>query len=114
MNEQTTKLIEQLAAKLGTTTEHLWGVLLKQAPMSSGISATMLAVFLLVLILSARWLKRNELSKDDADDMMGKVLCWILWGVMAFMLSCFIYDSLPMIIAGFFNPEYWALKQIIK
>ena len=31
MNEQTTKLITDLASKLGTTTEYLWGVLIKQA-----------------------------------------------------------------------------------
>lgn len=24
------------------------------------------------------------------------------------------YSSLPMIMAGFFNPEYWAFKQIVK
>lgn len=34
MNEQTTKLIEQLAKELGTTAEYLWTVLLKQSPIA--------------------------------------------------------------------------------
>lgn len=29
MDHNTQKLLEQLAAKLGTTTEYLWGILLK-------------------------------------------------------------------------------------
>lgn len=37
MNEQTVKLVEQLAQKLGTTTEYLWNVLIKQAPISAAI-----------------------------------------------------------------------------
>ena len=31
MNDQTLELIRDLAEKLGTTTEHLWGVLMTQA-----------------------------------------------------------------------------------
>lgn len=34
MNEETRKLIESLAASLGTTAEHLWQVLLRQAYIS--------------------------------------------------------------------------------
>lgn len=31
MNEQTEKLLREIAAKIGTTGEHLWGVLIQQA-----------------------------------------------------------------------------------
>ena len=41
MNEATAKLIEELAAKLGTTAEHLWGVLVRQAPISATVSAAL-------------------------------------------------------------------------
>ena len=34
MNDQTLELIRDLAEKLGTTTEHLWGVLVTQAYIS--------------------------------------------------------------------------------
>lgn len=37
MEEKTIKLIEQLAQKLGTTTEYLWAVLLKQAPIDATV-----------------------------------------------------------------------------
>lgn len=35
MNEGTERLLTQLAEKLGTTTEYLWAVLLKQAPIDA-------------------------------------------------------------------------------
>ena len=34
MNDQTVQLLRELAEKFGTTTEHLWGVLIKQAYIS--------------------------------------------------------------------------------
>ena len=37
MDEKFQKLIEALAAKLGTTAEHLWGVLVRQAPISGAV-----------------------------------------------------------------------------
>ena len=47
MNDQTAKLIEQLAQKLGTTTEYLWSVLIKQAPIDA---LSRLAFFIVSII----------------------------------------------------------------
>lgn len=34
MNEQTLKILSDLSNKMGTTTEYLWTILLKQGPIS--------------------------------------------------------------------------------
>lgn len=37
MDDKYRQLIEDMAAKLGVTAEHLWGVLVKQAPISGAV-----------------------------------------------------------------------------
>lgn len=48
MNEQVLALLTQLAEKLGTTVEHLWSVLVKQAFISTTVN---LLIYSLLLIL---------------------------------------------------------------
>jgi hypothetical protein len=119
MNEQTTKLIEQLAQKLGTTAEYLWTVLLKQAPISAATDAL---YFILVVIGSiVLWKLHRYLSKkrgeykhsiyyDQEETViipMGIIA--IIWGIC--FIACFF--SIGNIINGFFNPEYWAFKEVL-
>lgn len=116
MNEETIKLIETLAAKFGTTTEYLWGALVKQAPIS-GVCDTIICVVLIVgLIVSARILKSKFTELEDGftdwrEDFM--VPAWITWSVVAFIVGLIVCCSFPTTIAAFVNPEYWALKQLI-
>lgn len=120
MNEQTIQLIRELADKLGTTAEHLWGVLIRQAPIYSASYITTIFVILGALL----WLLRNlkaSIAKVASDDFDGDPI--FIFGVVAnaigiiAILLAFSVNILPdisMIFAGFFNPEYWALKQILK
>ena len=119
MNEQTTKLIEQLAQKLGTTAEYLWTVLLKQAPISAATDAL---YFILVIIAGiGLWKLHRYLSKErgeyehsiyyDQEEtvIIPMVIIAIIWGIC--FIACFF--SIGNIINGFFNPEYWALKEVL-
>lgn len=123
MSENMEKLITELAEKLGTTTEHLWGVLLKQA-LISGITDVIMVVALAgVAYAAARFIARNSRlpTATESDpypsanwdkDVAG--IAWALWGLIAMVFLFFILTSLATAISAFANPEYWALKQIIK
>lgn len=118
MNEQTAKLIADLASKLGTTAEHLWSVLARQAPISCGIVLVSLAAEITFLIWFTRWLWRNPVVKSEDEDrhvfsVAARVFVWIGVAILWCVASCAVEDS-GTYISGFTNPEYWALKQIIK
>lgn len=111
MNEQTQKLIEQLASKLGVTVEHLWGVLIHQAPISSGIWALEVV---LGIITGGVMLKKSItlLKQDDEDGLAIGLVCGGVVLVLFAVIFMAVYSD--QIMAGFFNPEYWALRQILK
>ena len=122
MNEQTAKLLEQLANKLGTTSEYLWTILLKQAPIDATV--TLLQTLFLFLVGWGLWKVHKKLlskpSGQDYDDSyyekydLGAILPMVLvtvgWGIM--MIICFC--CFGSIVSGYFNPEYWALKEILN
>lgn len=119
MNEQTVQLIEKLATKLGTTSEYLWGLLIKQAPISATIN---LVYFIFVIITGVLLYKlhkyfskedsRGRTIYDDGDNMLvivPMVIGVTLWTIFA-LVSFF---SLGDVFNGFANPEYWALKEVL-
>lgn len=121
MNEQTTKLIEQLAQKLGTTTEYLWSVLLKQAQIQSMVT---LFQFLLIAILGYVLFKIHKslsIVKDydghhetgyshyeDSNTIM------IIAGAIFAILVLLAFFCIGDVFNGFFNPEYWALSKVLS
>ena len=122
MNQQTTELLNTLAIKFGTTVEHLWAVLVKQAMISAAFNLgfTILAivglVFWLLLILSKFKvpLKTEENPHPESSwDADAKEFTYTITAVVTLALfitlSFAIYDTATAI----HNPEYWALKQII-
>jgi len=120
MNEQTTKLIEQLAQKLGTTAEYLWTILLKQAPISAMIDLMCLVLFTIIGIAlyklhkyCAKKTGEDERSiYDDRGELVipAMLILTVIW--IIFFIASFL--SIGNIINGFFNPEYWALKEILR
>jgi hypothetical protein len=123
MDEKFQKLIEALAAKLGTTAEHLWGVLVRQAPISGAVDLVLCVVIAAVTVWWVALVKRkttcppetetNRYPKAEWRDE-GALLAWIvtvIFGVLA-LISAIV--SAQGIVAAFANPEYWALKQLVK
>jgi hypothetical protein len=118
MNENTEKLLRDLAEKFGTTAEHLWGVLIKQAPISAASQLFVMAItgaaaaFLCVV---TKRLGAKAAAEDSSD--IGYFISTTLAAIAAIIFTIAFFaglDGLPLAISGFFNPEYWALKQIIK
>jgi len=106
MNEQITEIIKKLSEKLGVASEGLWRALLKQAPLSA---ATELVLIVIVFIAFRKWFK--SIVKRESDELTP--VAWLVWGVLfGFAFICF-GCNLDRTLAGFFNPEYWALKEIL-
>jgi hypothetical protein len=105
MNQETLKLIESLAIKLGTTSEYLWGVLLKQARVEA-IFSGLIAILSLVSVFA--FALTLFLKRDDWDGPI-LAICFML----SFLSVLFFILSVAFFVPAFFNPEYWALQQIL-
>lgn len=112
MNESTQQLIRELADKLGTTTEHLWGVLVKQAPISGAIGLLSSVAMLAVVFFAWRKLTKIEFGKWDND--FGKGALYGGFCIATAIVFASTMGALPVEVAGIFNPEYWALKQVLR
>lgn len=106
------KIIDKLAEKLQVPAEQLWKILIKQAPIDSITSITSIvlcSIFIVCLIILFHKIgKRNPYDNDFY--ILYQSIGVLSLAVIIVIAMCY----LPMIIAGFVNPEYWALKQILK
>jgi len=119
MEKQTTELIEQLAAKLGTTTEYLWGVLIKQAPVYAVTSLLEIGVVLIMGVVLWKSHKKllspindnpDECLYDNYEDLQWVIgILTFIW-VILFVVAFFTFAN---VITSIANPEYWALMKIL-
>lgn len=122
MNENTAKLIEQLAQKLGTTSEYLWKVLLKQAPIDATINLIQITLIVLFgwmlykihrkLMVKKDYDGYNETGYSHYEELAGipMVIGGIVFAIMFICAFCCIGD----VVNGYFNPEYWALNKVMS
>jgi hypothetical protein len=122
MNEKLTALLEKLSVKLGTTTEYLWKVLIMQAKISALQSLFyILSVVIIGIVLFRLHVRFSKVIKDNRynnntyedSDYIGGIMGIVagIWLVMTICTFCF---SISNMIDGFFNPEYWALNEILS
>lgn len=124
MNEQTEKLIRELAEKLGTTVDHLWGVLIRQAGISGITNLIVCAAWAAMLVWGYKLIRRktavppktkeNEWPHAEWDAGDGQALAWAIWGIATIITALVVGCNLEYIIGALANPEYWALKQIVR
>lgn len=122
MDDKTTALIEKLAEKLGTTAEHLWGVLLHQAPISGAVDLATVVVVVLAAIGLVRFVKGKTTKPAETKDERythaeweeeGAGLAWLGTAIYLIITGLVVIGSAQGIVAAFFNPEYWALSHIL-
>lgn len=118
MNEQTTKLLEQLANKLGTTSEYLWSILIRQAPINSTITLVQFVVLALYGFILYRL--HVKFSREDENERSiyynVEPIMWLMCiGLIIFIGLCIAaFIEIPDLLNGYFNPEYWALNRILN
>jgi len=113
MNPETIQLLQSLADQLGTTTDMLWQVLIRQAPISAGarLFSHLLSIILpgmaALLVWRAFEDERNHGSSEGLDIV-------IFLGIISFAACFLLILSSGQILSGFFNPEFWALNYILQ
>ena len=122
MNENTTLMLQQLAAKLGTTTEYLWGILLRQAP----IDATINLIQSLLILVYCFFIYKKHKSLSEVKDYNGYKergydhyndnvsILMIIGCVVGIILLFAMFFTVDNVINGYFNPEYWSLNKILN
>lgn len=111
MEQEMVNLLKELATQLGTTTEYLWAVTIKQAYIQAYVS---LIVCLFPLVAMVGWASLVFYCiKKKVDGDLITILCIV--GLIALLASCALWGThIPQVIAGFYNPEYWALDNILS
>ena len=108
MNEQVLGLLNTLAAKLGTSVDKLWSILVA-GQHAEGIANMGLAIFGILIVCFGVWMFR--LAVADGWDTPG----FVVGGIVAFTVGTLLifpqgYDAIIQLYA----PEYAALKMILK
>lgn len=123
MDDKTLQALTDLANKLGTTADYLWGVLLKQAPLTGAINLVLMAAWVIFAVIWYRMVVRKtsrpKATEDDrypsADwDGESAALAWASVLAVAVIGGLSVSARLTNTVAALVNPEYWALIQILK
>jgi uncharacterized membrane protein (DUF485 family) len=102
--------IKELAQKLEAPASHIYGVLIKQQKVKSiSMLIIILAVFAGLIVVAYRTLGlyRNYLEDD--------LITWaIAFGLITLALIVIISLTAEMVLTGFINPEYGAIRDIVN
>ena len=113
MNKETQELIERLSEKLGTTADHLWGVLIKQAPIQAIIDGITMAALIVLSILALKLFKDKYKKLWDTDAEPLVIVAGLFTAMLVVATIIIVCTTFDTTVTAVFNPEYWALKQII-
>ena len=123
MDEKTLQALTGLANKLGITAEYLWGVLLRQAPLTGVINLMLIMAWVIGAVVWCRFIVRKTTCPRPTDDGLYRRADWtgeaafFGWAsavVVALIAGMAVSSSLVTTVAALANPEYWALRQILK
>ena len=115
--EQVTKLLEQLAIKLGTTVEYLWQVIINQAQVQIQINEIWMTYQMIAAIICGIFLVLTVLGlkfSDDYDAKMGFGRLAFISFVLGVIFIAFYVGNYTENITLRTNPEFWALQEILK
>lgn len=115
-DEALAKILNQLSDKFGTTSAHLWQVLLRQAYID-GIEALAGVIFTTVIMIGVlvKLKSSYRVYDNQYDDFSEEHIPLIIIScvtVLAFSITLFAAGSVAL--ECFLNPEYYALHEILK
>lgn len=105
MNQELLDRLDALAATLGVTISHLWGVLCRQAYVDFFVALGFLVFALVVMIGAMVWAARSE---GDQNDIAVGV------GVAALIGAGIALMGVAYTIGGALNPEYFAFQEVSR
>ena len=112
------EMLQALADKFGTTVEHLWGVMVYQAPLSSTTTLITFAGWVAFLMWGFKFIQ-SRTTKPEGDRYQCAAwedetarFAWTIWGIMVFVTFFLAGGAIEEIATGYINPEYWALMKL--
>lgn len=123
MEKSIAMVLEQLSNKLGTTVEHLWSVLVKQATVDAVINIVCIiivaALGVLLYKLHKKFSKETKPQEESYTSteyerhestaiIMG--ISTAVWAIIAIVM---FFCLIPETITALVNPEYTALKNVL-
>jgi hypothetical protein len=120
MSEELNKQLASLASKLGTTTEHLWAVLVRQAYIEAISSLCTLVVCLVLAAIAVYGFllvqrKYRSVSPEELRLSMWpppEYMRWFILGIVLFLLLLVASNNFYWLISDLFNPEWFAFKAL--
>lgn len=105
-------ILDTLSAKLGVASEHLWGVMVKQAyvgGISNILSVILVVVNIFIFMKFVKFATKEELLEDYFVVFFG---CFV-WGIITIVLVVSGFFGIFEAITQLVNPEYWVLREIL-
>jgi hypothetical protein len=119
VNDELQKELAGLAAKLGVSVEHLWGVLVRQAYID-GVSSLVTVFCCAAAGVGVLWFfvyrrRKYKLTAEPKERFFfstNEPLEYLVLGTILFFLVAIAGDNLYWVITDFFNPEFYALRHL--
>ena len=109
--EKVYEYIDAIAANLGVAAEHVYAALVKQAVVS-GIGSVVWAVGAAIVAVAVVWgLVRITKSVVIDEDM---VAVYFIGAVILTISGAVFVVNAQDAFTAFYNPEYWAMKEILS
>jgi hypothetical protein len=108
MNEELLKRLDLLAAKLSTTVDHLWSVVVRQAR----VEAIQDTICLILSLVAAWYLGKwgRWLVADPGKDG----IAWVAIAFLGIAVAYVLVSCLCSIPTELLNPEYFALHRLME
>lgn len=110
MDDKTAMLLQKLADKLGTTTEYLWGVMVRQAPVAGITDIIQYTILGVCVYAFVRWLRSDKRDFTEG----GSFVVALFIGTPLVIIVIVAFFAISNTITAFANPEYWALQRVIN
>lgn len=122
MNDKTIQLLHEIATKLGSTADHVFAVMIRQAYINALIDVFQTALILAVFVFWYRLVKRKTSKRADPSggfdrpewDDGGDILAWVSVYIFGIIIAFILGNVIDDLGTSLLNPEYWALHQLIK
>lgn len=118
MNKEYHELLSSIAETFNTTAEHLWEVTVNQAVINGIHQSIFMIMWMIMSYHLLTFLKEKMKSKLEEGGMfsIGEQLVFlrIMFTLLLIITCALVPNCITGIITAFFNPEYWALQNIMS
>ena len=111
MNERLNNALAVLAEKLGTSVDHIWEILVRQARISATVDLIQYAAVAICAMLW--WRYKASASAEDWSYAGPKAVGIAASGAVMLVLIVICFICFGNTISALLNPEYWALQKIL-